>query len=173
MSVSWTKGCSKCGFLIVHKMTCLGRAKYSGLCSARFLFFLWRKWCRFSSGCTFSHFSRPSIMHWQIKIVGTLENQLEWVCVLCTHTHTHRHFAAHTKKRTSPPLHAPTTHNQMSLPQSDEHWHHHICSTQSTEWHFPPVPCCSELPGKEEAPPGSALLGQAGWLAKAKMEVIM
>lgn len=54
----------------------------------------WVKWRRFLSSCTFSHFSRPSIMHLQIKIEGTLEDLLVWVCMLCTHTHTYLHTQA-------------------------------------------------------------------------------
>ena len=47
----------------------------------------WVKWRRLSSGCTFSLFSRPSIMHLWIKIEGTLEDLSE----RDTHTHTHTH----------------------------------------------------------------------------------
>ena len=145
-----------------------GRAKYSGICYVRFFPPLgshsWVKWLRFLSSCTFSHFSGPSIMHLWIKIGGTLEDLLkthlsEHAWFSNTHLHTRRHLLLHSKNTHS------HINTQMSIPQLDEHWHHQ-CTVYRMAF-SPRVPCCSGLPGKEEAPPGSAPLGHSGLLAKA------
>lgn len=94
MSMNWMNGCNKCSFLIVYKRPCWERAKYSGICSVRFLFFLWEV-----KRCTFSHFSRPFIIYLQIRIEGTLVDLLEWVECACLAL-----FCAHIQRNT-PPLH--------------------------------------------------------------------
>lgn len=101
-------------------------------------------------------------MHLWIKIEGTLEKQLE-----CMHTHTSTFQGTQYKETFLTSTTCPYDTNSNVSPSIGRTLTSSYMQYTVYRVAFPLVPCCSGLPGKEEAPPGSAPLGQAGLLATA------